>query len=170
MAGEFIIRKANLKDLEEILDLHFRLSKRIYKKFDKSVNLNWTYTHGKKYFTDQIKKPGSFVEVVESKGKIVGYACGSLLSRPLDREKAIYAELESVVVDRKFRSAGIGSRLIKNFLRWSEEKDVKYVSVKASAKNESALKLYRNLGFKNYEIILELNLKKLSRIFKLFKK
>jgi len=169
MAEEFIIRKANLGDLEEILELHFGLSKRIYKKFDKSVNLNWTYTHGKKYFTEQIKKAGGFVEVAESQGKIIGYVCGSLLPRPLDREKAVYAELESAMIDKKFRSAGIGSRLIKDFLKWSEDKNVKYVSIKASAKNESALQLYRNLGFKNYEIILELNLKK-SRIFRIFKK
>jgi len=169
MAEEFIIRKANLNDLDEILELHFKLSKKIYKKFDKSVNLNWTYTHGKKYFAGQIKKSDGFVEVAEGGGKIIGYVCGSLVERPLDREKALYAELESIMVDKKLRSAGIGSELIKSFLKWSKPKKVKYISVTASDQNEKAVKLYRNLGFKNYEMILELDLKKLSRFFKFFR-
>ncbi len=47
----FLIRKANLKDLKEILRLNFDLFKKEYREFDKSLDLKWTYSReGKEVF------------------------------------------------------------------------------------------------------------------------
>jgi len=161
MKDDFIIRKANIKDLEDILRLNYQLFQREYKKFDKSLDLNWTYSKkGKKCFKERIAKRDGFVEVVENKNKIIGYLCGGISERLFYRKKAKYAELESILIESKFRGKSLGTKLTKDFIDWCKRNKVDYVSVNAFAKNELSLNLYRKFGFKDYNLSLEMKLRK----------
>lgn len=158
MKNNFIIRKAEKKDLEDVLRLNFDLFKKEYREYDKSLSLKWTYGVGKKYFKDRITKKDGFVEVVENNNKIIGYMCGGMSERLFYRKKARYAELENMIIDKKLRGKGIGKRLTKDFINWCKKNKADYIFVTAFAKNESALNLYRKSGFKDYNLTLEMKL------------
>ena len=153
----FIIRKATVKDLEDILKLNFYLFKKEYKEFDKSLNLKWTYNEGKKYFRNKIKSKNSFVEVAEYKNKIIGYSCGSLIDGFY--RKGTHAEMEDAIIKKEFRRRGVGSKFAQNFLNWCKNKKVDYVSVVVTAGNKVSVDFNKKLGFKERDLILEKKLK-----------
>lgn len=155
MTNDFIIRKAEIRDLKDILRLNFELFKKEYREFDKSLNLNWTYKEGKKYFKDRIIKKDGFVEVVEYKGIIIGYLCGGITKGLFYRKKAKYAELGDMLIENKFRGKGLGTKLTSNFINWCKNNKVDYISATAFAKNKSAIDFYKNLRFEEYNLTLE---------------
>lgn len=159
MRNDILIRKADIEDLEDILRLNFDLFKKEEKEYDKSLNLEWTYHEGKKYFEDRIVKKDGFVKVTEVKGKIIGYICGGISERNFYRKKAKYAELENMLVEENFRGAGIGTKLTKDFINWCKENEVENIAVTASTQNNQGVDFYKNLGFKDYSLTLEMVIK-----------
>ena len=159
MKKDILIRKAEIKDLESILKLNLDLFKKEYKEYDKSLNLNWTYNEGKRYFKNRITKKNGFVEVAEVNNEVVGYLCGGISKRLLSRRKANYAELENTIVKKSFRNKGIGEKLAKNFLAWCKKNKMDYISVTASAKNRHGINFYKKLGFKDHDLILQIETK-----------
>lgn len=155
MINDFIIRKAQIRDLKDILRLNFKLFKKEYRGFDKSLDLNWTYGNGKKYFRDKIVKKDSFVEVVENKGEIIGYLCGGITRGLFYRKKVKYAEMGDILIEKKFRGSGLGTKLTRDFINWCKKNKVDYISATASVKNKSAINFYKNLGFGEYNLTLE---------------
>lgn len=159
MKNDILIRRADIGDLENILRLNSDLFKKEHKEFDKSLNLEWTYSEGKKYFEDRIVKKDGFVEVAEVKGKIIAYICGGISERNFYRKKAKYAELENMFVEESFRGVGIGTKLTKNFINWCKDNKIDYISVTASAQNKQTVDFYRKLDFKDYSLTLEMIIK-----------
>lgn len=152
---EIIIRKATINDLRDVLRLNFDLFKKEYKEFDKSLSLKWTYgRRGTEYFKERIIKSDGFVVVADKDGEIVGYLCGGLRSHG-HRAKAIYAELENMIVDKKLRGKGVGTKMTQEFIKWCKSKKVKYIDVVASFKNKQGIEFYRSLGFNDYDLKLE---------------
>lgn len=155
MDEKIIIREVGPGELEEILRLNFDLFKKEYRDFDKSLDMKWTYGKvGKSYFKSRISRKDGLVLVAEIDGKIIGYLCGGLHEHGY-REKAIYAELENMIVDKNIRGKGIGTKLVQEFFIWCKKKKVKYIDVTASAKNENGIAFYRKLGFKDYNLTLK---------------
>lgn len=151
-----IIRRANKKDLDDILHLNFDLFKKEYKEFDRSLDMKWTYgKKGRAYFKKRASGKEGFCAVAENNGKIVGYLCGGLQVWGY-REKAVYVELENMLVDKKLRGKGVGTLLTREFFKWCKDKKAKYISVTASAQNKPAIEFYRSLGFKDYNLTLEI--------------
>jgi ribosomal protein S18 acetylase RimI-like enzyme len=163
MKNNFEIRKANIKDLKHILKLNHELFKEEFKKFDKTLNLNWAYSNeAKKYFKERITKKNGFAEIVENDGKIIGYFCGGISERLFYRKKAKYARLDNMLIDKKFRGKNLGTKLVKNFMEWCKKNKVDYISVDVSSGNEKSVNFYKKLGFKDYDLTLEMKIKKPS--------
>lgn len=161
MKNQYIIRKATVKDLKDILRLNFDLFKKEYKEFDKSLNMKWTYSdEGKRYFKSRIAKKDGFLEVIELDGKIIGYLVGGMSDKWDYRIKAEYAEAENMIIDKKYRNKGLGAKIMKDFINWCKKNKVNYISLTASVGNKPAIEFYRCLGFKDYNLILEMKLKK----------
>ncbi len=158
--NNFIFRKATAKDLKAILGLNLDLFKKEYREFDKTLNLKWTYTQGKKYFRDRITKKDGFVEIVENKREIIGYLCGGISQRQSFRRNAKYAGLENMLILKKFRSKGFGAKLTRDFINWCKNNKVNYISVTASAQNKMGIRFYKKQGFKEYDLTLQINLAK----------
>ncbi len=158
MKRDFIFRKANIIDLKRILELNLKLYKKEYKEFDKIINLNWTYSDGKKYFKGRILKKDGFLEVIEYENKIIGYLCGGRRKRLAYWKKAQYADIESFFLEDKFRNKGLGSKLLRDFINWCKGKRIDYTFITASAQNMQAINLYKKFGFhcRNCELILKL--------------
>ncbi len=156
-----IIRKAKLGDLPEISKLNLELFK-FQHRFDPTANLEWARSReGQKYFKARIQRADGFVEVAENaEKKIVGYIMGVILKRPLWRIDAQYAELESVFVKSEYQGAGLGAKLTSDFINWCQENKVNYVSLLVDPKNETAVKFYKKIGFSDYDLVMQLKLKK----------
>ena len=149
-----------MKDLKDILRLNFALFKKEHKEYDKSLNLKWTYNSvGRDYFKRKITQKDSFVEVIEANNKIIGYFCGGIREKIFYRKKAKCAEIENMFIEKKHREKGLGAILVKDFINWCKNNKVDYVSVTADIRNKLGLKFYRKIGFKDYTITLEKNLK-----------
>ena len=133
MENKILVRKAAMADLKDVMNLNFHLFEKEYKEFDKSLDLEWTYKKGRKYFKDRITGKGGFVEVAGNNGKVVGYLCGGISKALPYREKARYAELENMFIVKEFRGKNIGVKLMKDFINWCKENKIDYISVRASS-------------------------------------
>ncbi|MFA5961899.1 MAG: GNAT family N-acetyltransferase [Parcubacteria group bacterium] len=159
MKSDILVRRATIKDLEDILRLNLDLFEKERKEYDKKLDLKWTYGKiGRTYFKKNITDKNGFSIIAADNGKIIGYLCGSFKSSPYTYRIILkYAELDNMFVDEKFRSKGIGKKLAKEFLVWCKEKKADCISVNASIQNEKAIKFYHSLGFKDYSLTLEIN-------------
>lgn len=93
----------------------------------------------KKYLNDFIKKGIFFV--AERENKIMGF-----ISAQVTLGKELWVDM--LVVDKKERRQGIGTKLIKFLLGIAKEKGMKMVFLDAPAFNKETIKFYRKLGFK----------------------
>lgn len=154
-----IVRKANAKDLNDILRLNLELFKKEKKEYDGSLNLKWTHGKiGKASFKEAIIGKNGFVIIVEAEGKVIGYLCGSIKINPYPfRIASRFAKLNNMFIGKKFRNKGIGEKMVKEFLKWCKEKKADHISVNAFAKNKKAINFYQKLGFKDYSLNLEIN-------------
>lgn len=154
-ADKILIRKAGLKDLNDILRLNYDLFKKEQKEYDKTLNVNWPYNEGKEYFKDRIsKKTNCFVVLAAAGGKKIGYLCGSIKKPRPAHKKAKYAEIENMIVDQRFRDRGVGTELVKSFTNWCKLKKVDYILVSAFIKNNFGINFYKKVGFKEYMLKL----------------
>ena len=157
------IREAKIEDLNLILKLNKKLFVKEYNEFDNSLNLDWTYSkRGKEYFSERIKYNNGKALVVEKGNIVIGYLCGGIQEQEENiefyRKDGIYAELENMFIEEKFRNLGIGGKLIWVFIEWCKEKKVDHINVTASFQNKKALEFYRKYGFDNYDTKLDLKL------------
>jgi ribosomal-protein-alanine N-acetyltransferase len=63
------------------------------------------------------------------------------------------ARILMLAVSQKHRKIGVGSILLKNFLRAMSLQNIKHVELEVKTENKQALKFYQNHGFKVEEII-----------------
>ncbi|HMK54057.1 MAG TPA: GNAT family N-acetyltransferase [Methanobacteriaceae archaeon] len=64
-------------------------------------------------------------------------------------------EVDSIYVEKKCRSRGIGDQLMKRSLAWMERKDVKTKEVAVAIGNQEAISFYERYGFRPRIIILK---------------
>ena len=58
------------------------------------------------------------------------------------------AELMFIVIRKDFRNQGIAKLLLKNFIQIARDKKTSCIQLEVNEKNEYAIKLYRDIGFK----------------------
>ena len=152
-----IIRKANINDLEDVLELSNGLTLADL-PFDKKVDIKWAHTKkGKKYYTEKIKGISGVCFVVELDTKIVGYLTASEKQVPSYRLVRV-AEIENIFVIEEYRSKGLGKKLVAEFINWAKQLKVDKVAVNVFALNEKATVFYKREGFIPQDLTLEMYL------------
>ena len=91
------------------------------------------------YFTFLTRDDAMFL-VVEEKGKILGY-CGLLMV--LDE-----GDVTNVAVRRDRQREGIGHFLMDSLIRLSAERGISMIHLEVRQSNETAIRLYERMGFK----------------------
>lgn len=149
----FIYERASIKNLKEVQLLNNELFKyEAENKFDFYIP-NWAL--GEKaanYFKDLISN--QYVEIVYFEKSPIGYLAGSITDIPYYQGKS--AELENMFIKEEYRKLGIGSKLVNNFVLWTQSHDCKRVFITASQGNVDTIKFYQKKGFE----ILNTTLKK----------
>lgn len=96
----------------------------------------WSRTH----FHDELKSPHSFpFSAFDGSGRLVGYICPMMV---LDE-----GHILDVAVDPECRGLGLGRLLVEKVLAVCREQGAEFVSLEVRPSNESAIGLYRHLGF-----------------------
>jgi len=107
----------------------------------------------KKEFFQLINEHNSFFRFVELNNEVAGYIYG-VIKTAAENEKGWkkYADLNSIVVTKKFRNQGLAEYMTKEFFSWLKSKKIKYVEVSCNVKNDSILKFNKKLGFQEQHI------------------
>lgn len=96
----------------------------------------WTRTH----FLDELNSPHAFPLVAFGpEGRLIGYICPMFL---LDE-----GHIMDVAVHHDFRGHGVGRMLVERVLEECRERGADFVSLEVRPSNQSAIALYRKLGF-----------------------
>jgi len=137
------IRKAEIRDLKRIQELNLLLFGKEHKEYDELLNLNWTFSEaGEKAFRKHLIKEDSCAFVVEDSNVIVGYLVGSVCKLEEYRNAPKSAELDNMFVLGEYRGNGAGKMLCDAFVEWCKNKNIKILSVSASAGNKQAIGFY----------------------------
>lgn len=107
-----------------------------------SLNLGW-------------ENENSVTFVAEEESKIIGYAAGEIRELPAWRKKSKAAELVEIFVLADYRSHGIGSQFVEEFIKWCQEKGVQRIKIEASFGNTPGINFYKKHGFHEQEVVLE---------------
>lgn len=150
------IRRATLKDLEPVRKMNQELFKYDSQNFDKNINYKWSLSkeHEKCYKKDITNKNSAvFLALIEE--KIIGYILCKIIDAEIYAKNKKIAFLEDMFVMKKYRGSGIGTMLIKEFIKWEKSKDMKRATVTVSIKNKKAIDFYRKAGFSDQDLVLE---------------
>lgn len=63
-------------------------------------------------------------------------------------ESDLFVEIAALVVDEKYRKAGIGKKLIEEVENWAKEKNCYKIRVRCNVTRKESHGFYKNLGFK----------------------
>ena len=145
--GRVEIRQARLSDIEVILSFNRALFEHDV-QYDETLCTDWPYSReGRRYFRKRISEPDGFVAMAEIDDDPIGYLCGKIAQSEDYREKAVCAEIENMYVQPKNRNQGIGTSLVKSFLKWCKANNAKRVLVTAYYENKRINRFYRKCGF-----------------------
>lgn len=92
----------------------------------------------------ELKNPFSKYIVAKKENEIIGFAG---VIDTVDR-----LEITNIVVKKSYRKNGIGTILLKEFIKIAKEKGKNEISLEVNSSNLAAIKLYEKNGFKNIGI------------------
>ncbi len=158
MQNNYIIRKAEQKDIQEIQRLS-QLLVEYCSKICKSKymgNLNWSFSKdGKDNFEEYIEKHVIYVAEIEN--KIVGYMCGKIIQPDCWRTYNSM-ELVNLFVMEEYRNMGIGTEFVNLFKKKCKENNINTIKIYTLCDNEKAMDFYKKNGAYCYDTLMFCNL------------
>ena len=118
-----------------ILDMTTKHLPDILKVEQESFSHPWT----ENMFLEELNGKFSVYRVAIEENKAVGYMGMWIL--------ADEGHITNVAVGKNCRGKGIGSALVKDFIRMAEEKDLAFLTLEVRVSNKNAIALYEKHGF-----------------------
>lgn len=150
MENIFKIRKAKLKDVDSIMELHTLSWEKAYsnlfsKDFIKNLRNENNLNRKKQNFENDIQH-NKFIEIylLELKKRIVGFI---ILAYP--KENIKYGEIKALYVLPTLKNQGIGKRLLKYSIEIFKEKKCENIILWVFKENTIACKFYEKNFFYN---------------------
>jgi len=112
----------------ELLDLLAALHGRCFDK-------GWTPAS----FAQLLGKPGCGLAIASNDGVFVGFI--------MFQRAEVEAEIVTLAVDPSVRGEGIGKCLVEELADWARQSGVETLFLEVASNNETAIALYRNVGF-----------------------
>jgi ribosomal-protein-alanine N-acetyltransferase len=95
----------------------------------------------RKFFATDMSKPQALMLVVRGDNTVIGYCVAWHIADEL--------HLANIAIDAGFRTQGIGTRLLEELLKLSQEAGVKAVYLEVRLSNTSAQRFYLRHGFRH---------------------
>jgi ribosomal protein S18 acetylase RimI-like enzyme len=134
----FIIRNCKTEDLGKLVELcekHALYEKAEYNSENKSEQLE------KAVFSDN---PKLYCKIVEIQNQIIGYFSYTFDFSTWDAQ--IFLHLDCIYIEEKFRSIGIGKKIIEDLKIISKENQCVNIQWQTPIFNEKAIKFYKRNG------------------------
>jgi len=98
----------------------------------------------RKWVQDHLEHPGHIILLAVASGTIIGNV--SFESGP--HRRIAHRGTLGIAVAKNWRGQGVGTALLKTFLEWAADNPlIDKVNLEVFATNETAIRLYRKLGF-----------------------
>lgn len=151
-----VVRPATNDDMDALIRLNTGLFTEDSVQRDQFAARRWPGRRD--YFVDLLADGElNIVWVADTGHATVGYLVGRLQDG-IDIRPTTTAVLESMYVDAEQRNAGVGSSLIRTFLRWARTHRAGRASVNAYTENTDAIRFYQRLGFRPKTTTLDMSL------------
>ena len=147
------LRDATLADAARLDEL---LTKLIHDEAQYNSNLNGSFVVTDNYL-DRIGLEGHKLLLIEDEGEIVAFLYGFLYEIPGMLAKPI-AILDALYVEEVCRQRGYAAQLISAFKTFAAESGACRVELKVLSNNETALRLYKKLSFKETKKYMAMDL------------
>jgi ribosomal protein S18 acetylase RimI-like enzyme len=158
------IRKAKLKDIQQISDLAVNLLK-YHTDFDPYFSLASNAMEiYYKHFRRCVYSKNKLLLVAEEDNKIIGFALGELGYRPPVFAIRKIGFISDVFVDKDFRKSGIGKIFLNELCQWFKKNGLRYIELTVHVKNEIGIKVWTKYGFETYLSRQRVELEKINTI------
>lgn len=132
-----MIREANKKDLDEILQLYLYLHEKSIPEHNKHLQNTWN---------NIINDTNHHLIVCEINGKIVA-SCVCVIIPNLTRDVRPYAFVENVVTHGDYRKKGYATACLNFAKQIAKQNHCYKMMLLTGSKEESTLNFYRNAGY-----------------------
>jgi ribosomal protein S18 acetylase RimI-like enzyme len=138
-----MIRRANKEDANKLDELLTMLIHDERKEYDNNINPNFVV---KNWYIKYIDDESRLLLLDEEDGKITAFIYGYVVNEDniILKKRSV---LDALYVIKEYRKLGIADKLVKEFIKWSEEKDAKYFEVSVMTNNKVAKHLYEKNSF-----------------------
>ncbi|WP_088123263.1 streptothricin N-acetyltransferase SatA [Bacillus wiedmannii] len=152
-----LIRELEVDDLDNLpeIDDSFIVNSRLIFSLSK-VNKQIEYTvedvpsYEKSYLQDQYDDELAYTEYINKTEQVIYIAIlhdqiiGVMV---LKKNWNHYAYIEDIKVDKKYRSLGVGRRLIEQATQWAKESNMPGIMLETQNNNVAACRFYEKCGF-----------------------
>ena len=153
------IRQANDRDCESIVRFVRATLHEMESVGGHDVNSNESFwqKYGEKLVED-IQKGDRLYLLAQTGSRVVGYLEGEIINlQALFAPKKCF-HISVVYVIPESRQRGIATSLVKKALQWASEQGCREVDLHVLINNTNARRLYRKIGFKEFQFELRMKL------------
>ena len=150
MTKSLLISSAVEGDLDEITELAMKLSEEI----DESDQIDIRII--KKNIRQFFKNTDSHFIVARSSNTTIGFVNFTVRKTILHSSRS--ALIDEFIVEEKFRGKGVGKRLLSEVIKHCRDLGCCELEVSTLMNNQNARDFYRNCGFEEEAVLLEMDL------------
>ena len=152
------IRRATIKDIKKITPMWINLMEfhsETHALFHTAADFREKAPNDIKMF---LEKPTTAFFVAENDNNLIGFSMTSISSRPDVFANTKKGYIGETFVNEKFRSQGIGAKLISAVKEWLTDQQVDFIDLQVTSTNEQGKKFWENQGFRtvNYHMVNDL--------------
>lgn len=153
-----IVRKFKKEDLSQVLEM-VREMVLYHNQLDPFYRTPADMKNLSKNISGWLKERRERVLVAEQDGKIIGYVRGSIGRRPYYvREREVVVLIDDLFVKKTHRRQKAGEQLLKELFHWFSEKKATTAMLYVDARNESAIKFWKKMGFVEFTLRMKKSL------------
>ena len=89
--------------------------------------------------------------VADNSRKLVGYAIARIEKRPPIFKLKKRMLIIDVFVEKNYRHRGLGKEFVQKAIAFAKSKKIRIINLPVSEKNPKAIKLYKRMGFRDYD-------------------
>ncbi len=151
---DITVRKAEKRDygdftriMGQVQDMHVKWRPDIYKPNDELISME--------YYMDSLSKEHFYV--AEAEGKVVGVL--GILFRHVENPPQVTRDvlfIDTMAVDEPYRGRGVGHAFFYTVKELARKKGCDGIELQVNAKNVRAYEMYKNYGFTEKSINMEL--------------